>query len=161
MPRFCAVLFSVALVVSLAGMASAKPIVGLSLRGDFVSNAADGKVTLVPINSRKALPGEHIRWQIDAKNSGDATAHNFTAAGKIVAATTLLPGSVTSIGARVEYSLDNGATWSPAPTRVVHSAQGDRRVPADVASYTAIRWAGTTPLAPGTSRRFVYEVVVR
>ena len=161
MPRFCAVLFSMMLVFLLAAVADAKPIVGLSLRGDFVTAIADGKVALVPIASRKALPGERIRWQIDAKNSGDATARNFIAAGKIVSATTLVPSSVTATGARVEYSLDNGATWSATPMRVIHSAQGDRVTPAELTSYTAIRWVSTASLAPGTSRRFVYDVVVR
>jgi uncharacterized repeat protein (TIGR01451 family) len=142
-------------------IASAKPAVALTLAGSYVEKNDDGTPRIVPVERERARPGERIRWEIVAKNTGDQAARGFTAVGRIPAGTSFVAGSSSSSGARVEYSLDGARTWSVSPMVTVQTPAGPVVRKADPASYTAIRWVAGPPLAPGTASRYTYEVTVR
>jgi len=142
-------------------LASAKPAVALTLTGSYVATNDDGTPRLVPVERQRARPGDRIRWEIDAKSTGDQAARGFTAVGRIPAGTAFVAGSQSTSGARVEYSLDGTRTWSASPTVTVHTPAGIVVRKADPATYTAIRWLGAAPLAPGAVGRYTYDVTVR
>jgi uncharacterized repeat protein (TIGR01451 family) len=142
-------------------IASAKPAVALTLAGSYVGTNDDGTPRLVPVERQHARPGDRIRWEIDAKSTGDQPARGFTAVGRIPAGTAFVPGSQSASGAHVEYSLDGTRTWSASPTVIVQTPAGPVVRKADPAKYTAIRWLGGAPLAPGTVSRYTYDVTVR
>jgi uncharacterized repeat protein (TIGR01451 family) len=141
--------------------ASASPVVTVSLSGVYVGTNADGSPHLVPLDQERAHPGDRIRWEITAANSGDKPARGLVASGRITAGTAFVAGSGSPNGARVEYSLDGGRTWSPAPTVVVQTPAGLVVRKADPGRYTAIRWVGGAPLSPGSANHYTYEVTVR
>ena len=61
--------------------------------------------------------GEILDWTIMSVNEGNAPANEYNAVAKIPAGTQLVAGSATAEGsASVVYSIDNGKTFSPAPT---------------------------------------------
>ncbi|MGD0474966.1 MAG: hypothetical protein ABSB70_17365 [Candidatus Velthaea sp.] len=161
MRRFLVFFFTAVVVAASQCAAFAKPVITLKLSGAYVTRSADGKEQLVPVSARAAQPGEHIRWEIVATNSGDQPARNFVPSGKISPATTYVANSGAAANAAVEFSLDSGKTWSSTPTVTVHSGDTVKTVNADLSTYTAIRWRTAAPLAPGASHRYVYEVVVR
>lgn len=153
-------LLALGLVLSPA-LASAKPVVALTLSGSYVGKNDDGTPRLVAIERQHARPGDRIRWEIDAKSTGDQPARGFAAVGRIPAGTSFVSGSQSASGARVEYSLDGTRTWSASPTVVVQTPAGPVVRKADPATYTAVRWLGGPPLVPGTVTRYTYEVIVR
>ncbi len=142
-------------------VASARPAVALKLVGVFVQKNPDGTPHLVPVGSQEARPGDRIRWYLTAANSGDSAALGLTPVGKIDRLTAFVPGTAAAPGARVEYSLDNGKTWSPNPTVTLQTPTGLQVRKADPARYTAVRWASAAPLKPGASAHYTYEVTVR
>jgi uncharacterized repeat protein (TIGR01451 family) len=156
------VIFLLVLIVSASfpAVASAKPVVALKLSGAYVEQAGDGTVRLQPLRSEGAKQGERIRWDIVAANTGDVPALALIPVGRIPAGTAFVPGSA-STGGRVEYSLDNGKTWSAAPTVIVQTPDGPKSQKADPATYTRIRWVAAPALKPGASVHYTYEVVVK
>lgn len=152
--------FFLLLSALMTGIALAKPVVALTLTGAYVERAADGAVHLQPIHSAQAKPGDRIRWEINAANTGNTPAVALVPVGKVPPGTTFVAGSASS-GGRVEYSLDNGKTWSPSPTVVIQTPEGPKTQKADPSSYTRVRWVAASALKPGTAAHFTYEVVVK
>lgn len=142
-------------------VASAKPVVSLKLSGAFVQKSADGTVRLVPVAQEQGHTGDRIRWDLAAANGGDSPALGLTPVDKIPAGFVYVPGSAAAPGARAEYSLDNGRTWSAAPTYVLQTPTGPQVRKAEPARYTAIRWVSTAALKPGATAHYTYEVTVR
>ncbi len=141
--------------------ASAKPAVSLKLSGAFVQKNADGSTKLVPVSQEQGRSGERIRWDLAAANGGDSPALGLTPVDKIQPGFVYVPGSATARGARAEYSLDNGRTWSASPTYVLQTPTGPQVRKAEPARYTAIRWVSTAALKPGATAHYTYEVTVR
>jgi uncharacterized repeat protein (TIGR01451 family) len=142
-------------------VASAKPVVSLKLSGAFVQKNADGSTKLVPVSQEQGHSGDRIRWELSAANGGDSPALGLTPVDKIQPGFVYVPGSAAAAGARAEYSLDQGKTWSANPTYVLQTPTGPQVRKAEPARYTAIRWIGTAALKPGTTARYTYEVTVR
>ncbi len=150
------------LVLGLApAVASAKPSVSLKLAGVYVQKNADGTPHLVPVGAQEARPGDRIRWDLAAANGGDSAAVGLTPVERIDRLTAFVPGSAAAAGARAEYSLDNGKTWSASPTVTLQTPTGPQVRKADPARYTAIRWVSAAPLKPGAVAHYTYEVTVR
>jgi uncharacterized repeat protein (TIGR01451 family) len=159
--KFLTLAAAVAALALSPALASAKPMVALTLAGSYVGTNTDGTPRIVPVERERARPGDRIRWEIDAKSAGDQPARGFTAVGRIPAGTSFIPGSQSASGAHVEYSLDAARTWSASPMVTVQTPAGPVLRKADPAKYTAIRWLGGPPLLPGTVTRYTYEVTVR
>ncbi|MEA2690248.1 MAG: hypothetical protein QOD51_2855 [Candidatus Eremiobacteraeota bacterium] len=153
--------FALVVLALSPALASAKPVVALTLSGSYVTKNDDGTPRFVPVERERARPGDRIRWQIDAKSTGDQPARGFAAVGRIPAGTAFVAGSQSASGAHVEYSLDGTRTWSASPIVIVQTPAGPVTRKADPAKYTAIRWLGGPPLAPGSVTRYTYEVTVR
>lgn len=156
MRRLFAFITVCAAFAALSTAAFARPVVTLKLVATLVQTDASGKDVLTPVTGA-VHPGDRLRYQIVATNSGDRPALDVRPADAIPAGTAFVAGSATGDG-KVEYALDRGA-WSPAPTVVVHGKDGDKTVAADPATYAAIRW--TTALKPGASSAFGFEVRVK
>lgn len=91
-------------------------------------------------------PGTDLTWQIDAKNTGQLDANSFVLEDKIPVYTDFRVGSAVFIGtgftAIIEYSNDDGNTWTYAPISGGGGATAgyDRNV-------THIRWTVTPGIA--------------
>jgi uncharacterized repeat protein (TIGR01451 family) len=142
-------------------VASAKPVVSLKLSGAFVQKNADGTTRLVPVAQQQGRSGDRIRWDLVASNGGDSPALGLTPADRIQPGLVYVPGSAAAAGARAEYSLDGGKTWSANPTYVVQTPTGPQVRKAEPARYTAVRWVSTAALKPGATAHYTYEVTVR
>ena len=153
-----AVISLFAALASLGTTAFARPIVALKLTAAIVQKDTSGRDVLAPAAGGVVRSGDRMRYEIVATNAGDKPATNVRPTDKIPAGTEFVAGSATGSG-KVEYSLDRGTSWSNAPTVVVHSKDGDKTVPADPATYTAVRW--TTLLKPGASESFAFDVKVK
>jgi len=157
-PIICSVLIAVA-----GADAFAKPTVALKLVGVILAKDANGKVTPVPVDSTPAKPGESIRYTITASNMSGEVAKKFVSAGRIPNGTQYEPGS-SSIAApgHIEFSLDNGKTWSEKPMARVKQPDGSMAMKAaDPASYTNIRWISGKDLAAHASTSYTYVVLVK
>jgi len=153
--------FALVVLALSPALVCAKPVVALTLSGSYVGKNDDGTPRIVPVERERARPGDRIRWEIDAKSTGDQPARGFAAVGRIPAGTVFVAGSQSASGAHVEYSLDAARTWSASPTVTVQTPAGPVIRKADPALYTAIRWTGGPPLAPGSVSHYTYEVTVR
>jgi uncharacterized repeat protein (TIGR01451 family) len=155
-----AALVAVMLVTSGVG-AWANPSVKLVLAGFVIGKDAKGAETVAPLADTTVTPGTTIRYVITATNSGDQNAENLVPIGKIPTGTAYQAGSASAKDAlRVEYSLDEGKTWSIKPMVTVHTPTGDVVKPADPATYTRVRWVADKPLAPKGVVAFSYDVQV-
>ncbi len=139
--------------------AFAKPDVKIKLTQLTVTKNAEGKLVETP--SSEVKPGDVVKYDIVATNSGDTPAQKFSPADKIPAGTTFIAGSATGKAVRVEYSIDGGKTWSILPMIKVVAKDGTTtEKAASPTSYTAIRWIAD-PLAPKASSEFTFEVRVK
>jgi uncharacterized repeat protein (TIGR01451 family) len=152
----------VALALILPGIASAKPNVTLKLSGSVVTKAADGRVTLTPVEKTQPKAGDEIEYDIVASNAGDTPALRLVPVGKIPAGTAYVAGSAKAPRARTEFSLDAGKTWSAAPTVSVRQPDGTTVVKkADPSLYTAVRFVTDGAIAPHAAAAYTYEVRVK
>lgn len=141
--------------------AAAKPAVSLKLAGAYVQKGGDGTIHLVPVSAQQGRPGDRIRWDLSAVNGGDSPAFGLIPVDKIQPGLAYVAGSATATGARAEYSLDGGKTWSASPTVTVQTPSGPQVRKADPARYSAVRWVSAAPLKPGATVHYTYEVTVR
>jgi uncharacterized repeat protein (TIGR01451 family) len=157
---FIAMLAGAVLATSSLQAALAQPNVALKLNGYVVQHGADGD-KLVPVERAQLKPGDVIKYVIVASNAGGEAARNLATVGRVPAGTSFYGAPATAGAARAEYSLDGGKTWSAVPMVKAHTASGDVLAKADPATYTAVRWVESKPLAPKSSVAFAYEVRVR
>lgn len=104
--------------------------------------------------------GEILDWTITSMNEGNAPATQYNAVAKIPAGTQFVAGSATAEGsASVVYSIDNGKTFSPAPTVDEKQADGSiKKVAAPVSMYTQVRYEWSDPLNQGQTVKASYRV---
>ena len=144
-----------------ATAAFARPDVVLHLSGATVEKTSSGEKVTPLVPDQKLKTGEVVRWTITGTNKGSDPALHFTPSDKIPAGTAYIAGSASTAGGRVEFSLDEGKTWSSKPTVTVQTATGPVQKPADPSTFTNIRWIADKPLAPKGSARFSFEVRVK
>jgi uncharacterized repeat protein (TIGR01451 family) len=117
-------------------------------------------VKLTPAAGVTLKPGDIVRYDVTATNTGDSAAAGVRPLDQIPPGTAYVEGSAAGPGT-VEFSLDHGKTWSALPMVVVRDGGVERSVKADPATYTTIRWTMTNALKPAASERFLFEVLVR
>lgn len=107
--------------------------------------------------------GEILDWTITSVNEGNAPANEYNAVVKIPGGTQFVAGSATAEGsAFVVYSIDNGKTFSPAPTVDEKQADGSiKKVAAPVSTYTQVRYEWPDPLNQGQTVKASYKVRLR
>ncbi len=102
------------------------------------------------------VPGDMIAYTIDAKNVGAKDVERVVITDPIPEQMLLVPGTESSEGATVLYSVDGGENFGREGELTVLGANGVPR-PAISTDFTHIRWVFETPLAPTAERsvRFV------
>lgn len=116
-----------------------------------------------------AQNGDLLEYKITYTNTTDKTFTDISIIGKIPNTTTFIKDSgksfnvvnntpTTSSNAPV-YSIDNGATWSEAPTKKV--VEGGKIVEklANISDYTMIKW-NVPSFNPKSEKVFKYRVLV-
>lgn len=142
-----------------ATAAIARPVVELHLGAQAVKETPHGEL-YGPI-SGEVQRGSVIRYTITATNSGSDPARKLTCVGKVPNGTEFVSGSAKAPGAKVEYSLDAGRTWSATPTYEVRSATGLAVRYSDPRRYSRVRFIVDKPLAPHAVAQYSYEVRVK
>lgn len=159
-PKFFLLVF---LASALAGVLFAPP---WALRVQAATPAASAQVTTrlsawlwrqgksEAYTSQRLLPGELVRWQLEARNSGDKPASNLQFDLDLAPPTRFQAGSVTGTAA-FAFSLD-GTAFAPQPQ--VATPQGWQ--PAPVEDYRKLRLY-LPALAPQATWSATYTVAVR
>jgi uncharacterized repeat protein (TIGR01451 family) len=162
-PRLLAPIICSVLIALAGANAFAKPTVALKLVGVILEKDASGKITPVPVDSIPAKPGEAIRYTITASNTSGEVAKKFVPEGRIPNGTQYESGSSTiAAPGHIEFSLDNGKTWSEKPMVRVKAPDGSTAMkPADPVTYTNIRWVSGRDLAAHASTSYTYVVLVK
>ena len=141
---------------SLALLRAGRPEVKVQLSATVERDAVK-----IPVEKVSLLkPGEVLDWTIASVNEGNAPATEYNAVAKIPAGTQFVPGSAFSDkSAAVEFSLDNGKTFSANPTIEEKQADGSvKKVAAPISLYTQIRYDWTDPLNQGETLKASYKV---
>jgi uncharacterized repeat protein (TIGR01451 family) len=107
---------------------------------------------LVPIT--KALPGDVIVYSIAANNISTKPINKLVINQKIRPGTSYVLSSATPVkGTDLTFSIDGGKTYTASPIIA--------KKPAPAASYTNVRWAFVSSVAPKSQSALSYEVRVR
>jgi uncharacterized repeat protein (TIGR01451 family) len=117
--------------------------------------------TRVPVEKVALVKsGETLDWTITSVNEGNAPANDYKAIGKIPAGTQFVAGSANAEGSvAISFSIDNGKSFSSAPTVNEKQADGTiKKVPAPVSMYDQIRYAWSAPLNEGDKLNASYKV---
>ena len=107
-----------------------------------------------------AVPGDEVVYTVTFANVGAQPAENIRITNPIPPQMRYVSGTAFGPGTEVEYSVDGGTTWGPAPVLRVRTDAGVERlaVPDD---YPHIRWALHTPLDVGERSFARFRAVVR
>ena len=126
-----------------------------------LSGTVERDASKIPVEKASLVKsGEILDWTIMSVNEGNAPANEYHAVAKIPAGTQFVPGSAAADkAALVEFSLDNGKTFSSTPTVEEKQADGSvKKVAAPVSLYTQIRYEWTDPLHQGETLKASYKV---
>lgn len=117
---------------------------------------ADGTERTELVVPEVVVPGDKIAYTIDAKNIGSEDVERVVITDPIPEQMLLVPGTESSEGANVLYSVDGGNSFGREGDLTVLGSNGVPR-PALSTDFTHIRWVFETPLAPTAERsvRFV------
>jgi uncharacterized repeat protein (TIGR01451 family) len=137
-------------------MRTSRPSVKVTLVGTVERD--DTKVPVEKVALVKS--GETLDWTITSVNEGNAPANDYKAIGKIPAGTQFVAGSANAEGSvAISFSIDNGKSFSSAPTVNEKQADGTiKKVPAPVSMYDQIRYAWSAPLNEGDKLNASYKV---
>lgn len=127
---------------------------------------ASGQTEWTPLPSGASLrPGETIRYIVTASNTSDRAIKNLVVTQPIPKGSVYVLNSATlpSVeGARVDYSIDGGKSYSAKPTIRVKLENGEVVTrPAPETMYTNVRWAFGGSLSPKTVSNATYQVRIR
>jgi uncharacterized repeat protein (TIGR01451 family) len=135
---------------------SGRPAVKVVLSG--MVERDDAKLPVEKVALVKS--GETLDWTITSVNEGNAPANDYKAVGKIPAGTQFVAGSAKADGAfAVSFSIDNGKSFSSAPTVDERQADGTvKKVAAPVSMYNQVRYEWSAPLNEGDKLDASYKV---
>lgn len=143
-----AVLVSAALLFSAVGQASPEVIkVRTQVFQEREVIGADGLRRVQRVPAANVVPGSEVIYEVGYSNSGTKPFQ--------VVITNPLPSDLVyqsnaarSVGAQLEFSVDQGQTFGSLPTRRVRSASGQLRT-AQVSDITHVRWKTDRAIRPG------------
>lgn len=108
-----------------------------------------------------ALPNDTLRYLVTFANTQGRELRNVVFTNPVPQGVVLLGGSVSaSAPAKIEYSIDGGASYSVQPVVTVTENGRQVRRPATPAQYTHIRWTVTGGVAPSARVVARYDVRV-
>jgi len=127
---------------------------------------ASGQMKWLPMENNTALrPGENIRYVVTASNISDRAIKNLVVNQPVPDGSVYVLGSATLPdieGAKLDYSIDGGKTYSQNPTIKVKLADGtvvDK--PAPDSMYTHVRWSFGDNFPAKTATNATYQVRIR
>lgn len=158
-----------AVPIAQASQSSAQPKVELQLIAErqVVVREANGQTktnwqTLASPNAQVG-PGDVIRFTLNGQNNGSATARNLVLNQAIPSGTRYVLQSarlINSPGA-LQFSIDGGKSYSPAPKVKVKTGNQVIEQPAPADAYTHIRLGISQELRPKGTVRGEYKVTVK
>jgi uncharacterized repeat protein (TIGR01451 family) len=107
----------------------------------------------------KILPGERVGYQVEVTNQGTEPAADIVIANPIPEHTVYVQGSAKGLDTQIEFSVDDGKTYA-LPADLFIEKDG-KRVQAEIADYTQVRWTLNKPLAAGASTTVQYIVKIK
>ncbi len=143
----------------------AKPQINLNLAVDRqIQTTTNGKPTTQwqALDAKQAavVPGNVLRYRLNASNVGNRVAKNFVITQPIPARTVFIGSSVSlsdKAAANVSYSVDQGKSFSAQPTITVKG----QVQPAPTSAYTHLRIQLNNAIAPQSSIAAQYQVRVQ
>jgi uncharacterized repeat protein (TIGR01451 family) len=153
------IFFSMPALADMRQQDAAGPDVVVTLSGSILR---DGQ--FVPIEKAgQVKPGELVRWDIAARNSGAAPAKSYAASARVPSGTSFVSGSALGESApAVSYSIDGGHDFAAPPMVMQRHADGTTSlVVAQVSAYTNVRFSWTQPINAGETRSAHYDVRVK
>jgi len=127
---------------------------------------ASGQVDWKPLGSDASLrPGETIRYVVTASNISDRTIKKLVVTQPIPKNSVYVLNSATLPnieGAKLDYSIDGGKTYSESPTIRVKLENGEIATrPAPASMYTNVRWNFGDSFPAKTVVNATYQVRIR
>lgn len=107
----------------------------------------------------KLLPGERVGYQVEVINKGTEPAADIVIANPIPEHTVYILDSAKGLNTTIEFSVDNGKTFA-LPAQLFMEKDG-KRVQAQAADFTQVRWKLNQPLAAGASSTVQYIVKIK
>lgn len=107
----------------------------------------------------KLVPGERVGYQIEVNNQGSEPAADIIIENPIPEHTSYVLGSAKGLNTTIEFSVDNGKTFA-LPAQLFMEKEG-KRVQAQAADFTQVRWKLNQPLAAGASSTVQYIVKIK
>jgi uncharacterized repeat protein (TIGR01451 family) len=149
-------LVAVVLAASFSAFASASAEKGaIELRAlaekQVVEVTADGEQTVRLVEPDKVIPGDTIVYTIGAKNVSQEAAESVVITDPIPEHMIYVPGSATSEGTKLLFSIDGGVGFDAPESLRVTESDGSTR-PAKAGDYTHIRWVFNEPLLVATEK---------
>lgn len=143
-------------VVAVPALAQASPVeLSGSVKVVTTQTAADGSTTRVYSDPDRVIPGDHLLFLTDYRNSGSEAVANFVITNPLPAAVKLSEDADPSL----TVSVDGGASWGPLSQLTVALDDGSTR-PAVHGDVTHIRWT-LAEVAPGVSGTVEYPATIR
>lgn len=151
---FCAVLLS--------GAAMAANGIQLTneAQKETIVTKEDGTKEVVLEKPEKVLPGDTIVYTIFYENQGEDIAEKVMINNPVPESTIYLDGSAAGVGAVIQFSVDNGATFDFPGNLKVKTPDGTERM-AGPGDYTGIRWTLGSELAPGGKGSVSFKVKIK
>ncbi|MEM7417270.1 MAG: hypothetical protein AAF389_17335 [Gemmatimonadota bacterium] len=108
------------------------------------------------------LPGDVIEYRLTFTNHQAGAVSDVVLNDPIPNGLVFVPGSVTASreDLLVEYSIDDGASWTERPTVEVEVAGEAVTRPAPAEAYTHVRWTITGSVNPGAQVTARFRAVV-
>lgn len=153
------VVFAAVLIAAAASRADAAPHLVLTKSVALVERV-NGAERLVPSARAVVPPGGRLRITIVAANDGDRPAQSVVVREAIERDQQFVSASAAP-AEHVEYSVDDGKTWSAAPLVRAQTPNGTVERKAAAAEYTALRWVEQPPIPAKGSATYRYDVLVK
>ena len=127
---------------------------------------ASGQTEWTPLRSGAALrPGETIRYVVTASNTSDRQIKKLVVTQPIPNGSVYVSNSATLPnfdGAKLDFSIDSGKTYSEKPTIRVKLESGEIVTrPAPASMYTNVRWNFGESFPAKTAANATYQVSIR
>ena len=116
------------------------------------------------VESSNVTPGDTLRFTLQFKNTGDATAENVVLDNPLPPNSLYIADSATSyLNSTPKFSIDDGLTFSAASALTYQAKNPDgssETVVAPPQKYTHIRWQ-LPPLAAGAAGQVSFNVLIQ
>lgn len=107
----------------------------------------------------KVVPGDVVIFTTAYRHIGKEPAEKAVIDNPVPEHTVYVDGSAQGKGTRIEFSADNGKTYSAAKT--LKAVKDGKTRPAVAADYTHVRWTFDKPLKPGAKGSVSFRAKVK